>query len=159
MPSTLSSPYAGRPAGWVRTGGAAGVRARSYGPGRPHVSTPAYATTRLHAPRRVRSRALRGRRPGVSGVAPGPSALRGRSVHPEARPPGEVPARLPYVVERGGRVRRTPVGPAGRPAYGHGRTGQVARTSARRRTRQHACTPRDVSARVLYVVDARGSLE
>src|SRR6478672_8251641 len=103
MPSTLSSPYAGRPAGWVRTGGATGVRARSYGPGRPHVSTPADATTRLHAPRRVRSRALRGRRPGVSGVAPRPSALRGRSVHPEAHPPGEVPARLPYVVERGAR--------------------------------------------------------
>src|SRR6476469_3066465 len=101
MPSTLSSPYAGRPAGWVRTGGATGVRATSLA--RQHAggrdNTPARPATCPLA-------CFTWSTPGVSGVAPGPSALRGRSVHPEAHPPGEVPARLPYVVG-GGRVRRT----------------------------------------------------
>src|SRR4051812_12328853 len=73
-----------------------GASAPAYRPTRSSLSTPADTTTRVHASRRVRPRALRGRLP---------ATLRGGSVLPEAHRPGEVPARLPYVVERGARAR------------------------------------------------------
>src|SRR6476660_8672457 len=148
MPSTLSSPYAGRPVGWVRTG----VRADSVAPqhfGGHRLSTPADATarrrTRQHActPRDVSARVLY--------VVDARGSLKWRQGRPPCEAGGYIPrrtrlVRYPHAChtwsngEAEVSVRRSPrrLGPDRR---GDRRTAHGARTSARRRTRQHACTP------------------